>query len=213
MTISSDLLERFYKDRVIAILRGLTPEHAVEVGEALIGAGITTIEVPLNSPDPLDSIGRMAEALGNQAVIGAGTVLDTKAVQQVCDAGGQLVVSPNTNPEVIAATVAKGMISCPGIMTPTDAFTAIGAGATTLKIYPANAVGMGFIKDLKAVLPSDARLCAVGGVSAANTGEWLAAGADAVGIGGGIFKPGDSAQTVAEKAAAITRSVQRQSSQ
>lgn len=188
---------------LIAILRGITPPEAVAVAEALIGAGITKIEVPLNSPQPLDSIRAMAEAFGPRALIGAGTVLTPEQVGQVHAAGGRLIVSPNTDPEVIAETRRLGMESWPGAFTATECFIAIKAGATGLKLFPADQAGPSTVKALRAVLPRDMPLYAVGGADAGNFAQWLAAGADGFGIGSALYKPGDSAETVGTRAAAL----------
>lgn len=188
---------------IVAILRGITPPEAVSVAAALIDAGVTTIEVPLNSPDPLDSIRAMQDRFGDQAKIGAGTVLTVQQVRDVAATGAGLIVSPNCDPAVIAATKQAGLDSFPGVMTPTEAFAALAAGADALKLFPGELVGPVGLKAMGAVIPKTGPLYAVGGVSAQNMGEWLAAGATGFGIGSSIYKPGDSAETVAEKARAL----------
>lgn len=188
---------------IVAILRGVTPPEAVSVAAALIDAGVTTIEVPLNSPDPLDSIRAMQDRFGDQAKIGAGTVLTVQQVRDVAATGAGLIVSPNCDPAVIAATKQAGLDSFPGVMTPTEAFAALAAGADALKLFPGELVGPVGLKAMGAVIPKTVPLYAVGGVSAQNMGEWLAAGATGFGIGSSIYKPGDSAETVAEKARAL----------
>lgn len=188
---------------LIAILRGLTPQDAPAIGRALVAAGITRLEVPLNSPDPLESIALLARDLDGQATVGAGTVLGVDQVRAVRAAGGQMVLSPNCQAEVIRATVAEGMASYPGVMTPTEAFAALEAGATGLKLFPGELIGPTGLRAMRAVLPQGTECWAVGGVSVANMAEWRGAGAAGFGIGSSLYKPGDSAETVAAKAAAI----------
>lgn len=185
---------------IIAILRGVRPEEAVPVCEALVAAGITLIEVPLNSPDPLASIGSAAKLFAGRAEIGAGTVLTPAAADSVADAGGSFVVSPDTNPSVIERTIARGMKSYPGVFSPTDAFAALRAGATGLKFFPAEVLGPKGIKAMKAVLPPEVPLYAVGGANPDNFAEYFAAGCAGFGLGTYIFKPGMTASDVADRA-------------
>jgi 2-dehydro-3-deoxyphosphogalactonate aldolase len=175
---------------LIAILRGITPPEAEAVTAALIAAGITKIEVPLNSPDPFDSIGRMARAFGDDALIGAGTVLSTADVGRVAQVGGRLIVSPNCDPRVIVATKTAGLQSWPGVMTPTECFAALKAGADGLKIFPASLIGPDGIKAIRAVLPKGTQVYAVGGASTNNFATWIAASADGFGIGTALYQPG-----------------------
>ncbi|WP_420406339.1 2-dehydro-3-deoxy-6-phosphogalactonate aldolase [Nisaea sp.] len=175
---------------VIAILRGLEPEHAETVGAALFAAGIRVIEVPLNSPRPLQSIALLVKALGDRAVIGAGTVLSAQAVRDVDRAGGRLVVSPNTDERVIAESKSLGLISMPGFFTPTEAFQALEAGSDYLKLFPGDAVQPKVVGALRAVLPPEAGIVVTGGVGLGNIAAFFAAGASAVAVGSSIFKPG-----------------------
>ncbi len=188
---------------LIAILRGLTPQDAHAIGHALTQAGITRLEVPLNSPDPLDSIRILAREFGDVAQVGAGTVLTPDQVRAVRDAGGRMVLSPNCDADVIRATVAAGMASFPGVMTPTEAFVALAAGATGLKLFPGELIGPKGLRAMRAVLPAGTDCWAVGGVSVDTMAEWRRAGAAGFGIGSSLYTPGDSADTVAAKAAAI----------
>ena len=185
---------------LIAILRGIDRREAADIAAALIEAGIDRIEVPLNSPDPFASIGRMIEAHGSDALIGAGTVLDPEDVRRLADIGGQLVVSPNCDTDVIAETVRLGLQSWPGVLTPTECFAALKAGATGLKVFPAFQMGTEGLKALRAVLPVDCQVFMVGGVGPSNFSEWLRAGANGFGIGSSLYKPGDSADDVGARA-------------
>ena len=185
----------------IAILRGITPDESVDVCKALVAAGITMIEVPLNSPDALTSIARAAVVLEKQAAIGAGTVLTTADVKAVANVGGTFIVSPDTNRAVIEETVRLGLLSYPGVFTPSDAFSAIAAGATGLKFFPAEVLAPKGIKAMKAVLPPAMPVYAVGGANPDNFGEYFAAGCTGFGLGTYIYKPGMSVAQVAERAA------------
>ncbi|NJC39845.1 2-dehydro-3-deoxyphosphogalactonate aldolase [Brevundimonas alba] len=190
---------------LVAILRGLKPDEAVEVGEAIVAAGFRCLEVPLNSPEPLDSIRRLRDALDGRAVVGAGTVLTPTAVADVARAGSQIVISPNTNAEVIRAAKAAGLLSMPGFFTPSEAFVALGAGADVLKLFPAEIAGPGGLKAVRAVLPAATRVYAVGGVDPASVPTWVGAGASGFGIGSAIFKPGRSAAEPGDAAAAFVQ--------
>lgn len=185
---------------IIAILRGVTPQEAAPLAEGLIEVGIEKIEVPLNSPDPFDSIARMLEVAQGRGVIGAGTVLSPDDVLRLKDIGAGMVVSPDMNPRVIVATKQAGMASYPGIMTPTEAFAALRNGADGLKLFPASLLGPGGLKAMAAVLPEGTRTYAVGGVGPDNFADWFGAGATGFGIGTGLFKPGRSRADVLARA-------------
>ena len=188
---------------LIAILRGITPPEAIPVARALVDAGITRIEVPLNSPQPLTSIVAMVDKLSSVAQIGAGTVLNVDQVQDVKDAGGKLLVSPNCDPEVIRATTKLGLQSWPGVMTPTECFAALRAGADGLKLFPGSLIGPDGLKAIRAVLPKGTKVLAVGGAGPDNFAAWAKAGADGFGIGTVLYVPGLSVEEVAERAARI----------
>lgn len=188
---------------IIAILRGVQPGEAVGICQEIFDAGIDRIEVPLNSPEPFDSIARIVDTLGDRALIGAGTVLSVADVDRVKAAGGRLIVSPDCNPEVISHSKALGLRSFPGVMTPTECFAALRAGADGLKFFPGDMIGPAGLKAIRAVLPKGTETYAVGGANPANFKDWIAAGATGFGIGSAIFKPGDSAQEVRAKADAI----------
>ena len=194
---------------LVAIIRGITPDEADAIGAVILDAGIRIIEVPLNSPDPLASIERLSASLGDRALIGAGTVLDPDQVAGVKAAGGRLIVSPNTNPAVIRASVTAGLIASPGYFTPSEAFTAIEAGAHALKFFPAEAATPAVIKAQKAVLPKHIPLVVVGGVRPDTMQPWLDAGADGFGLGSGLYVPGQSVADTAEKARAFVAGLGR----
>ena len=192
---------------VIAILRGVRSEEVVDIGEALHRAGIGIIEVPLNSPEPFNSIANLAQAMGDRCVIGAGTVLTGADVVGVAAAGGEIAVSPNTDPEVIKQSLQAGLIPMPGWATATEAFAAYQSGARYLKCFPAATYGPEHIKGLRAVLPKNCQLLAVGGVGAEVAGQWLQAGVDGFGIGSELYKPGDSPEQVYQSARAVVDAI------
>jgi 2-dehydro-3-deoxyphosphogalactonate aldolase len=205
-----ELFDRYFDQcPLIAIIRGVTPGEAVEIAHALFEGGIRIVEVPLNSPDPLASISAIANSLGDSALVGAGTVLTPDDVRRVSDSGGRIVVSPNMNPAVIRAAVEAGMVSSPGIFTPSEAFAALNAGADTLKLFPAEAASPKVMKSMRAVLPKAVPFLVVGGVTPESVPGWMDAGADGFGLGGGLYKPGQSPQETLGKARAYVEAVRR----
>ena len=202
MTPSQELARRMGECPLVAIIRGVTPDEAEAIGEALYAGGIRIVEVPLNSPDPLRSIGHLARALGDRALIGAGTVLDPEDVRRVADAGGRIIVSPNSNPAVIEASVAAGLVSAPGYFTPSEAFAALAAGAHALKLFPAEGASPAIVKAQRAVLPKETPLLVVGGISPGNMRPWLDAGANGFGLGSGVYKPGQTPEATEDRARA-----------
>ena len=190
---------------VMAILRGIDPDAVLRVAERLIDRGIRRIEVPLNSPDAFRSIALLQKTLGADALIGAGTVLDVDQVGRLADLGCGLAVAPNFDPAVVAAVRAAGMIAVPGVFTPSEAFAALKAGADILKYFPAELNGPAAISAWRAVLPPGTRIMATGGTGPGTLSRWLSAGADMIGVGGALYKPGDTAETVADRAAALAR--------
>lgn len=201
--LSTTFDNHFATTPLIAILRGLVPEEAVAVGEALVAAGITLLEVPLNSPRPLESIALLARALGQRALVGAGTVLSEDQADAVAGSGGQIIVSPNTNPRVIAKARALGLISLPGCFTPTECFAALDAGAHALKLFPGEMVTPASARALAAVLPKATQMIVVGGVSVETLPNWVGGAVSGFGIGSALFKPGTSAAEVGRRASAF----------
>lgn len=190
---------------LVAILRGVTPDTIEDIADALVEAGFEAIEVPLNSPAPFASIGRLAARHGARALVGGGTILTPEAVDQVADAGGRLMVSPNFRREVVERAAARGMVTMPGVFTASEAFAALDAGASGLKFFPAGALGPGGIAALRAVLPRRTVIGAVGGVGPETMQSYVAAGVIAFGLGTGLYRPGDGAGVVRDRAiAAVT---------
>jgi len=187
---------------LVAILRGVKPEEVVEIGRSLIDSGITIIEVPLNSPNPYDSIKLLADEFADRALIGAGTVLRVEQAEKVIAAGGKLIVSPNMNVDVIKTAKRLGGVSVPGCMTPTEAFAALDAGADGIKIFPAEMVSPKVVKAMRAVLPKQTKVLIVGGVNANNMQDFITAGANGFGIGSALFKVGKSAEEIKRDAIA-----------
>lgn len=201
------LAEALAECPVVAILRGVRPDEVVEHVEALYTAGLRAVEVPLNSPEPLVSLRRIVAAFEGRMTIGAGTVLAADRVDAVAEAGGRLIVSPNTDAAVIRRAVELGLECAPGFATASEAFAAYGAGARHLKLFPATTYGPVHLRQLKAVLPADATVWAVGGVGPDSMAEWWAAGARAFGLGGELFRPGQPSRETADKAARIMVSI------
>ena len=202
-----DFAPAFAACPLVAILRGVRPGEVEAIGGVLVEAGFTLIEVPLNSPDPFTSIAALAKRHGDRAMIGAGTVLTVEDVARVQDAGGRMIISPNTNPDVIRATAAKGMASLPGYFTPSEGLAALAAGATALKLFPAEAASPGVLKAQRAVLPKDVPMLIVGGVAPDTMTPWLAAGANGFGLGSALYKVGDDAAKVGAAAKAFVAAI------
>ena len=195
-----DLLHRYLDEcPLIAIIRGVTPGEAEAIGDAVREGGIRIIEVPLNSPEPLKSIEVLARKFGDSMLVGAGTVLSTRQVQEVEGAGGRIIVSPDTNADVIAAAAEAGLVSSPGYFTPSEAFAAIRAGANALKLFPAEGANPSVLKAQLAVIPREIPVLAVGGIKPDNMRAWLDAGATGFGLGGGLYQPGQSAGETLDK--------------
>jgi 2-dehydro-3-deoxyphosphogalactonate aldolase len=203
MTNRQAFEDAFAKCPLIAILRGVKPDEVEAIGEALVEAGFTILEVPMNSPDPLDSIARLARRFEGRAVVGAGTVLRVEDVEAVGAAGGTLIIAPNANVRVIAAAADKGYVALPGIATPTEAFAALDAGAAALKLFPAEAASPAVLKAMRAILPKDTRVLPVGGIAPELMADWRKAGAAGFGLGSALFAPGMSAADVGARAKAF----------
>ncbi|HEV2594524.1 MAG TPA: 2-dehydro-3-deoxy-6-phosphogalactonate aldolase [Sphingomicrobium sp.] len=198
---AQDLLQRYLGIcPLVAIIRGVTPAEVEAIGDAIFAGGLRIIEVPLNSPDPLKSIELLAKRFGERMLVGAGTVLQPDDVQRIKDVGGRIVVSPDVNSDVIAATASAGLVSSPGYFTPSEAFGAIRAGATALKLFPAEAASPPVLKAQLAVIPRHIPILAVGGIRPDNMRSWLDAGATGFGLGGGLYRPGQSPSETLEKA-------------
>jgi 2-dehydro-3-deoxyphosphogalactonate aldolase len=203
-TAQATLAQALAQLPLIAILRGLTPAEAPAIGEALVSNGFAIIEVPLNSPEPLQSIATLARQF-TRTLVGAGTVLNAQQVKDVHAAGGRLVVAPNFNPAVVAQALALNMLVLPGVATPSEAFTALDAGAHGLKLFPAEMISPATVKALRAVLPPEAALMPVGGITPDNMAAYRSAGASGFGLGSALYAPGRSAQQVSDNAATFAR--------
>lgn len=203
MTHTSRLDAALARCPLIAILRGVRPDEVEAIGDALVAAGFTLIEVPMNSPDPLDSIARLAKRVSEDVVVGAGTVLRPEQVAQVAEAGGAMVISPNFNAAVVTASAAAGLVALPGVATPTEAFAALDAGAAAIKLFPAEGSSPAVLKAMRAVLPPGTRVLPVGGVTPELMQPWRDAGAAGFGLGSALYKPGMSADEVGARARAF----------
>jgi 2-dehydro-3-deoxyphosphogalactonate aldolase len=193
---------------LIAILRGVRPAEAIDIAERLVAAGLTIIEVPLNSPDPFDSIAGITQAVGGQALVGAGTVLDPADVGRVHRAGGRLIVMPHSDPAVIGAAREAGLPVVPGVMTPTEAFAALASGADALKLFPGELIGANVVRALMAVLPTGTRVIPTGGIGTGNMAEYWRAGVAGLGIGSALYKPGKSPARIEADARAFVAAMQ-----
>jgi 2-dehydro-3-deoxyphosphogalactonate aldolase len=192
---------------LIAILRGVQPHEVIAIAAALEAAGVAIVEVPLNSPDPLASIATLARDFSPRLLIGAGTVMTEAQVADIAHAGGRLIVTPHADPAITRAAKSHGLIAIPGFFTPAEAFAMLAAGADALKLFPAEAASPAVLRALRAVLPTNTAVLPVGGIDAGNIPAWRAAGAAGFGIGSAIYKPGDTAETVAAKARALLGSL------
>lgn len=200
MRLNSDFGAAMARCPLVAILRGVGPEEIEGIADALVEAGFSMIEIPLNSPEPLTSIARIAKRYGDDVLIGAGTVLSVEQVEAVRGAGGRVIVSPNTNVAVIAASAAAGLVSLPGYATPSEAFAAIAAGASGLKLFPAEAATPAVLRAQRAVLPADMAVLVVGGITPQSMAPWLGSGAQGFGLGSALYKPGDGPAIVGARA-------------
>jgi len=206
-----DMKDWLKRSPIVAILRGVKPDEVEAIAEALAESGILVVEVPLNSPQPFDSIERLAKRFGDKMLVGAGTVMNVEAVQGVKDVGGRLIVTPHADVKVTAHAKASGMFAVPGFFTPTEAFALLAAGADALKLFPAEAVAPNVLTAMRAVFPPDTAVLAVGGVNTATIAPWRAAGAAGFGVGSSIYKPGIAAADVRVKAKALVAALHQAS--
>ena len=205
-----DLAQLLAACPLVAILRGIRPDEAEPVGDALAAAGLRVVEVPLNSPDPFDSIARLARRFGGTMLVGAGTVMRAADVDRVEGAGGRLIVTPHADPAIVRAAKARGLLAVPGFFTPAEAFSLLDAGADALELFPAEGGSPAMLRALRAVLPTGTMMLPVGGIDATNLAAWRKAGAAGFGIGSALYKPGDDAATVAAKAGALIKALATQ---
>ena len=209
MTVTAEFDRYLAKCPLVAIIRGVTPDEVEAIGQAIFDSGIRIIEVPLNSPDPLESIRRLAASLEGRALVGAGTVLEPQEVAEVANVGGRLIVAPNTNKAVIHAAASASLVAAPGYFTPSEAFTALESGAHALKLFPAEGASPAVLKAQRAVLPRDTLILVVGGIQPDNMRPWLDAGANGFGLGSGLYAPGRSPEETAARARAYVEGVRR----
>ena len=207
MNLINSWTQKLSEMPLVAILRGLPSEHAIDVSEVLVEAGFKIIEVPLNSPDPFDSISKIKKHFGDKVIVGAGTVLTGEAARQVNDAGGDLIVAPNLDPEVAEVSRKLEMIYCPGILTPTEAFLALKLGATTLKLFPADAHPPSYIKAIRAVLPPETLIMPTGGIVPDNMAQYISAGANGLGLGSALYSPSKTLDEIASAASAYVKAI------
>lgn len=203
-----DLTSCLRRCPLVAILRGVRPNEVCAIAAALEREGIVIVEVPLNSPDPLDSIARL-RPFGDRLLIGAGTVTTTAQVAQVAVAGGRLIVTPHADPSIVTAARSRGLLAIPGFFTPAEAFALLAAAADALKLFPAEAASPAMLRSIRAVLPAGTAILPVGGIGAANMTDWLAAGAAGFGVGSSVYGPGDTPETVGAKARALITALAR----
>ena len=208
--VSSDLRGWISRCSVIAILRGIRPDEVESIGNALEEAGVSIVEVPLNSPDPFQSIGILARVFGDRMLIGAGTLTDPAQVTEVARAGGRLIVTPHAELSIVRAAKQAGLFAVPGFFNPTEAFALLQAGADAIKLFPAEVVGPSMLKALKAVLPKDTLVIPVGGIDKQSIAAWMVAGAGGFGAGSSIYRQGDDAKTVKQKATVLIDAVRTQ---
>jgi 2-dehydro-3-deoxyphosphogalactonate aldolase len=209
MTAIEDFDRYLAECPLVAIIRGVTPDEVEAIGRAIFDAGIRIIEVPLNSPDPLESIRRLAASLDGRALVGAGTVLEPQQVAEVANVGGRLIVSPNTNKAVIHAAASANLVAAPGYFTPSEGFAALDSGAHALKLFPAEGAAPAVLKAQRAVLPKDTPILVVGGIQPDNMQPWLDAGANGFGLGSGLYAPGRSPEDTSARARAYVAGVRR----
>jgi 2-dehydro-3-deoxyphosphogalactonate aldolase len=200
-----DMTQWLVRCPIVAILRGIKPEEVIPIGSALEEQGVVIVEVPLNSPDPLRSIEILAATFGDRMLVGAGTLTDPKQVAEVDAAGGKLIVTPHADTAIVRAAKSAGLLAAPGFSNPTEAFALLQAGADALKLFPAEVFGIPMMKALQAVLPRTASIVPVGGVDASNIARWLNAGAAGIGAASSIYKPGDDARSVGQKAKSLVQ--------